>query len=83
MSKPTLIPSAMFDSIAIQVPVMTQERFAEKAGVSKATIRGMVETKQLPSKKIGKRRFINIAALTSDCLKEAGLTLTPEETQEQ
>lgn len=61
----------MTQTVTIETPVMTQELFAQKAGVSKDTVRGMVETKQLPSKKIGKRRFINIAALTSQCLADA------------
>lgn len=69
-------------SVAINVPVMTQESFAEKTGVSKDTIRGLVGTKQLPTKKIGRHRFINIAALTSECLRDAGITISPEEIQE-
>ena len=69
----------MTQNVTIETPVMTQELFAQKAGVSKDTVRGMVETKQLPSKKIGKRRFINIAALTSQCLADAGASLDQDQ----
>jgi excisionase family DNA binding protein len=49
---------------------MDQEAFSQKIGISQDTVRGMVETNKLPSIKIGKRRFVNIAELTSRCLNE-------------
>lgn len=58
-------------ALLIDTPVMTQELFAEKTGVSKDTIRGMIATNALPTRKLGKRRFINVAKLTSDCLQDA------------
>lgn len=57
--------------VAIDVPIMDQEAFSKKIGISQDTVRGMVETDKLPSIKIGKRRFVNIAELTSRCLKES------------
>lgn len=57
--------------VAIDVPIMDQEAFSKKIGISQDTVRGMVETEKLPSIKIGKRRFVNIAELTSRCLKES------------
>lgn len=55
----------------IEVPIMTQELFATKIGVTKDSVRGMIP--RLPTMKIGKRRFINVAALTDTCLQEADL----------
>lgn len=56
--------------VAIDVPIMDQEAFSLKIGISPDTVRGMVETNKLPSIKIGKRRFVNLAELTSRCLNE-------------
>ena len=58
--------------VAIDVPIMDQEQFSQKIGISPDTVRGMVETQKLPSIKIGKRRFVNIAELTSRCLNDSG-----------
>lgn len=57
--------------VAIDVPVMSQEVFADKVGLSPDTIRGLVERNHLTTKKVGRYRFINIAGLTSECLQEA------------
>jgi hypothetical protein len=57
--------------VAIDVPIMDQEAFSQKIGISQDTVRGMVESKKLPSIKIGKRRFVNIAELTNRCLNDA------------
>ncbi len=56
--------------VAIDVPIMDQEAFSQKIGISQDTVRGMVETNRLPSIKIGKRRFVNIAELTNRCLND-------------
>ena len=56
--------------VAIDVPIMDQDTFSQKIGISRDTVRGMVYTNKLPSIKIGKRCFINIAELTNRCLKE-------------
>lgn len=64
--------------VAIDVPVMSQEVFADKVGLSHDTIRGMVEKNHLPTKKVGRYRFINIASLTSDCLQDAALKNSTE-----
>jgi len=65
MSDKTVVP------VSIDVPVMTQEVFADKIGLSHDTVRGMVERDHLPSIKKGRYRLINIAGLTSDCLQDA------------
>lgn len=61
----------MSSSIVLDTPVMSIEKFADKAGVTPASVRSMVALKQIPTRKMGKRRYINIAALTTTCLQEA------------
>ncbi len=62
------------ENLTIDVPVMSQEKFAEKVGVTTDTIRGMVDTKALDTVKIGKRRWINLASLTHKCLESISST---------
>ncbi|HEX7030366.1 MAG TPA: hypothetical protein VF254_07200 [Gammaproteobacteria bacterium] len=57
---------ALFPSI----PVMTKERFAELVGVEVGVVRGMLDRRHLPSVKIGRHRFVNVAALAARCLAE-------------
>jgi hypothetical protein len=57
-------------ALLVQVPVMTKERFAELVGVEVGVIRGMLDRGYLPSKKIGRHRFINVALLQVQCLQE-------------
>lgn len=61
---------------SIDTPVLTQEQFAVRVGLPVDVIRGMIERQQLPSKKYGKRRLVNIAAITAECLKEIGIELS-------
>lgn len=60
----------MSSSIVLDTPIMTIEKFADKTGVTPASVRSMVNLQQIPTKKMGKRRYINIAALTTKCLQE-------------
>jgi hypothetical protein len=69
----------MRNSIVVDTPVMTIDKFAEKAGVTPASVRSMVTNHQIPTKKMGKRRFINIAALTNECLQDAQQNLTSDD----
>jgi len=57
-------------ALLIAVPVMTKERFAELVGVEVGVVRGMLDRSYLPSIKIGRHRFINVAALQARCLAE-------------
>src|SRR5690606_40716640 len=52
------------------VPVMTKERFAELVGVEVGVVRGMLDRSHLPSVKIGRHRFVNVAALHWRCLAD-------------
>ena len=56
--------------IAVFVPVMDRVRFAELAGLTHDTVRGMIEKGLLPTIRIGKRRLINIAQLTKECVEQ-------------
>ncbi len=47
-------------------PIVSQERFSNLIGVTKATVRGFVETDALPHVKIGRQRFINMVKLVDD-----------------
>jgi hypothetical protein len=60
----------MTSSIVLDTPIMTIEKFADKTGVTPASVRSMVNLQQIPTKKMGKRRYINIAALTTNCLQD-------------
>lgn len=61
----------MTNPILVDTPVMTIEKFAEKVGVTPASVRSMINTRCLATIKKGKRRFINIVALTHECLQLA------------
>lgn len=54
-------------------PIASQEHFSNLIGVTKATVRGFVETDALPHVKIGRQRFINIVKLIDDL--KAGKTV--------
>ena len=69
----------MSSTVVVDTPVMTIEKFADKAGVTPASVRSMIHQHQIPTKKMGKRRFINIAALTNDCLQQATQDTSDEE----
>ena len=61
-------------ALLMSVPVMTKERFAELAGVEVGVIRGMLDRGYLPAIKIGRHRFVNVAALQMRCLAEDSVT---------
>lgn len=54
-------------------PIASQEQFSNLIGVTKATVRGFVETDTLPHVKVGRQRFINIVKLIDDL--KAGKTV--------
>lgn len=55
--------------VPANVPVMTQERFAELTGLTVDTVYGHVRRGYLPSLKMGKYRLINIALFQVQCLQ--------------
>ncbi|WP_240407705.1 MULTISPECIES: DNA-binding protein [unclassified Halomonas] len=50
------------------VPVMTLERFSELSGLTVDTVRGQIQQGNLPFIKVGRRRLVNVALLTAECL---------------
>ena len=60
----------MVESVQPFIPVMTQERFSQLCGLTESTIRGMIDKGHLPTTKIGKRRMIDIVALTHQLIEE-------------
>lgn len=60
----------MSRQVMIESPEMTLEKYAEKVGVSKRTVDGWAERGYLPTVKIGKRRLVNVALRTSECLSQ-------------
>lgn len=52
--------------LSVLPPIASQEHFSNLIGVTKATVRGFVETDALPHVKIGRQRFINIVRLVDD-----------------
>lgn len=69
-----MIPDVDVESgLSALPPIASQERFSTLIGVTKATVRGFVETDALPHVKIGRQRFINIVKLVDDL--KAGKTI--------
>lgn len=69
-----MIPDVEVESgLSVLPPIVSQERFSILIGVTKATVRGFVETDALPHVKIGRQRFINIVKLVDDL--KAGKTI--------
>lgn len=67
------IPACCLPSgLAIAIPVMSKERFAEACGLEVGVIRGMLDRGYLPTVKIGRHRMVNVAALQAQCLVDAG-----------
>ena len=54
---------------APQVPIMTIERFSELSGLSPDTVRGQMNQGNLPIIKVGRRRLVNVALFTAECLQ--------------
>ncbi len=60
----------MSKNVTIEVPEMSLDKYAEQVGVSKRTVDGWAERGYLPTVKIGKRRLVNVALRTSECLEQ-------------
>lgn len=50
-------------------PILTSERFAELIGVTQDVVLGSIKRGYLPTVKIGKRRYINVAKLTQELIE--------------
>lgn len=67
MSDKPLLP------LVLTSPLMSRDAFAAMHNLRPEVIRGLIQTNQIPSKKVGRYRFVNMAALTAECLKDAGV----------
>ena len=54
-------------SVAVTIPEMTMEQYAQAVGVSKHTVEKWVERGYLPSLKLGKYRMVNVMQRIHDC----------------
>ena len=48
---------------------MTAEKYAEAVGIEIGVVKGWIQRGYIPTKKIGKRRLVNIALITKDHLE--------------
>jgi hypothetical protein len=55
--------------ISAHIPIMTKERFAELTGLPEGVVQGHINKGILPTLKTGRRRMINVAKITSDCIQ--------------
>ena len=53
-------------NLSVLPPLLSREHFAAFIGTSLDTVRGWLQTNTIPSVKIGRQRFINIALLIKD-----------------
>ena len=53
-------------NLSVLPPVMSQQQFAAYTGVTDDTVRGWLECKTVPTVKIGRQRFVNVALLVDD-----------------
>jgi len=56
---------------AIQVSCVTRERFADLTGLSAPTVFGMCDRGYLPTVHFGRRVFVNLEVLRSQCAAKA------------
>ena len=66
MTEPT--KNLDISKLPVFVPVLTIDKFAESAGVTKRVVTGWIDRGQIETYKIGKRRMINIAAMTKELI---------------
>ncbi len=61
-------PQIALDTIAIPVfvPTLTIEKYAHSIGVSPDVVDGWIKRGYIPTVKIGRRRLVNIAAMTRE-----------------
>lgn len=63
-------------TVVIQVPEMTMDQYAKLSGLTPRTIDGMIQRGHLPTVKVGKRRMVNVALRTVECLQSGGVLCT-------
>ena len=53
-------------NLPVYVPVLTVEKYAKSIGIEIGVVDGWVKRGYIPTIKIGKRRLINIVAMTQE-----------------
>lgn len=61
-------PIIKISTLPVFVPILTQQKFSESTGIEIGVIEGWIKRGYIDTVKIGKRRLINIAALTNELL---------------
>lgn len=56
--------------IAVFVPSMTVQKYADSVGLTKKTVEKQIERGYLPTAKQGRYRMVNIAAMTADLIDQ-------------
>ena len=64
MVKPDL--DLEFSKLPVFVPVLSVDRYAKSIGIEVGVVDGWVKRGYIPTIKIGKRRLVNIAAMTQE-----------------
>ncbi|MEW6038404.1 MAG: helix-turn-helix domain-containing protein [Pseudomonadota bacterium] len=59
--------------LSLQSPAVVPDHFAEITGLSKDTVRGMLNKGQLRTVKVGRRRMVNMLHVWLLCLKDIDL----------
>lgn len=60
--------------LSLQSPAVVPDHFAEITGLSKDTVRGMLNKGQLRTVKVGRRRMVNMLHVWLLCLKGIDFT---------
>lgn len=50
-------------------PAVTKEKYAEMTGLSEGVVRGQMEKGDIPTIKVGRRRLVNVAKITQECIE--------------
>ena len=58
-------------NVAVFIPLCTVENFARSAGLTTDAVRGQIRLGHLPTIKIGRYRYINLAEISRRCIEEA------------
>ncbi len=62
----TQVPPQINIKTALSIPVISQELFSELTGFTPKTISGWIARGYIPTVKIGKRRAINLQAMSQE-----------------
>lgn len=61
----------MYDSLALSLPLLTRERYAELVGLEPGVVIAQCERGLLPTVRVGKRTLVNVEALRIAAARKA------------